>query len=594
VVKPAQARIACAAAAFWAVTICAALPCFGTTPAPDERITQFTADLTLRKDTSMEVREDFLVHSEETYFKQGLVRFLPVNSEARWDKRFGGDGTYDTKIRVTILEVTEDGQSISYDQGSVDAYAQLRIGQFNVPLSRGDHRIVIRYLVEGALRKAGNLELMYWNVLGHNWQLPVDAVDVRVQFPEDLPVALVSHSSYAGARGFTKFRNPELPVTSEITADALTYQAGHFGPAQSLSISFSFPEKYVNRPIGSIFARDAFLFGGPVLVCLYYLIVWLRLGPEPILGSVPVRYEAPAGLSPGAVRYIRTSGCDSRTLAAVIAQLAVRGCIHMEPENGQYKLTRGTNDPAVVKSLAPEEYSLLGMLFEDGPEAVVRPSNSRNLNAYQLAIAGQLRTQFDGKYSTGNYGKVALGYLGAFALAQGMALISSRGNTFPLFFLTFWFFFCASMLGGMALAYMIPAVFRLLRGMGGLREVLPGVFVIAIFGSLFVYLLKMFAKNISPTYSLALGLLVAVNLVWAPALKRLTPEGRQAMRDIEGFRLFLEKVQQDQMQRLNAKGDSPDGATASVPYAIALEVKEAWGDHLSALCFAMMTNEERR
>jgi len=263
----------------------------------------------------------------------------------------------------------------------------------------------------------------------------------------------------------------------------------------------------------------------------------------------------------------------------------------MEAGNGQYKLTRGTNDPAVQKSLAPEESRLLEMLFENGPEAIVRPSNSRNLNAYLLAISGQLRNQFDGKYSTGNYGKVALGYLASFAMAQGMALIASRTGTFTIFFLTFWFFFCASILGGMTLAYMIPAAIRVLRGLGGIREVLPAVFVIAIFGSLFAYLLKMFAMNISPTYSLALGLLVAVNLVWAPALKRLTPEGRQAMRDIEGFRLFLEKVQQDPRQRLNAKWDSPDGATASVPYAIALEVKEAWGDHLSALCFAMQRTE---
>jgi hypothetical protein len=589
--KPAQARIAYVATAFLAAILVGVLPCSGITPAPGERITQFTADLTIRKDTSMEVREDFSVHSEETYFKLGLARFLPVDSEARWDKRFGGDVKDDLGVRVTILEVTEDGLPVTYDQGSGAAYAQLRIGKLNGPLARGDHRIVIRYTVEGALRKSGNLEMLYWNVLGHYWQLPVDAVDVRVQFPAGLPVAQVSHSSYAGARGFTKFRNPEIPVTSETTANLLTYQATHFGPALSLSISLSFPEGYVSRPIGSIFARDAFLFGGPVLICLYYLIVWLKIGPEPSLGSVPVRYEPPAGLSPAAVRYVKTSGCDSRTLAAVIAQLAVRGCIHMEAENGQYKLTRGTTDPAVVKSLAPEEYSLLGRLFEDGPEAIIRPSNSRNLNTYLLAMAGQLRTQFDGKYSTGNYGKVALGYLAAFALAQGMALISSRGNTFPLFFLTFWFFFCASMLGGMTLAYMIPAVSRLLRGLGGIREVLPAVFVIAIFGSLFVYLLKMFAKNISPTYSLALALLVTVNLVWAPALKRLTPEGRQAMRDIEGFRLFLEKAQQDQMQRLNAKWDSPDSTTASVPYAIALEVKEAWGDHLSALCFAMQRTE---
>lgn len=61
------------------------------------------------------------------------------------------------------------------------------------------------------------------------------------------------------------------------------------------------------------------------------------------------------------------------------------------------------------------------------------------------------------------------------------------------------------------------------------------------------------------------------------------------MRDIEGFRLFLEKVEQNQMQRLNTKDETPGAAIEFVPYAIALEVKEVWGDHLTAECFAVPT-----
>jgi len=69
-----------------------ALPCAALTPAPGERIAWFTADLTIRNDTSIDVREEFVVHSEETYFKWGWFRFLPISSDARWDKRFGGGG----------------------------------------------------------------------------------------------------------------------------------------------------------------------------------------------------------------------------------------------------------------------------------------------------------------------------------------------------------------------------------------------------------------------------------------------------------------------------------------------------------------------
>jgi len=50
--------------------------------------------------------------------------------------------------------------------------------------------------------------------------------------------------------------------------------------------------------------------------------------------------------------------------------------------------------------------------------------------------------------------------------------------------------------------------------------------VLAVFGAVFVVLLKMLATSISPTYSLVLAALVVINLVSAPALKRLTPRGR--------------------------------------------------------------------
>jgi len=91
-----------------------------------------------------------------------------------------------------------------------------------------------------------------------------------------------------------------------------------------------------------------------------------------------------------------TSGSDGRTLAAVIAQLAARECIQIELENGQYKLTQLKANSSTEKTLAPEESRLLELLFEDGPETIIHPSNARNLNIYLLGISGQLQKRLDG------------------------------------------------------------------------------------------------------------------------------------------------------------------------------------------------------
>jgi hypothetical protein len=72
-----------------------------------------------------------------------------------------------------------------------------------------------------------------------------------------------------------------------------------------------------------------------------------------------------------------------------------------------------------------------------------------------------------------------------------------------------------------------------------------------------------------------------INLGWGPRLKRKSALGRQVSDQIAGFRQFLEKVDQDKLDRLNPAGSAQEDLDRFLPYAIALEVKEAWGDHLS-------------
>jgi len=133
----------------------------------------------------------------------------------------------------------------------------------------------------------------------------------------------------------------------------------------------SWPKGFVTPPKMGVFARDRWLLAAPVVFFLYYLIVWMKLGPEPALGSVPVRYEPPEGYRLLQRVTVRTTGTDARTLAAVVAQLAARRCMEIELQNGNYKLSQLKQDGSVVSALAPEEARVLEMLFEDGKEIIL-------------------------------------------------------------------------------------------------------------------------------------------------------------------------------------------------------------------------------
>jgi len=72
-----------------------------------------------------------------------------------------------------------------------------------------------------------------------------------------------------------------------------------------------------------------------------------------------------------------------------------------------------------------------------------------------------------------------------------------------------------------------------------------------------------------------------INLAWGPRLKRKSALGRQVADEIAGFRQFLAKVEQDKLKRLGTAEEDPQEMDRMLPYAIALELHENWGDRLA-------------
>ena len=321
-----------------------------------------------------------------------------------------------------------------------------------------------------------------------------------------------------------------------------------------------------------------------------------RIGPEPKRGVVVSRYEPPEGLSPAATRFIATGTTDGRSFAAVIAQLAVRRCLRVEPDNGKYKLSRLMSDRATESSLTPEEKRALAVLFEDGPEIELSPAldqrNQAQNGRYVNAIHEELDKQIGGKYMTRHAGVIALGGLATFVMALPLAVTATGRDPTGALFMTLWILFCGLMLGAMIEMSFVTAWKTTIRSRKGWLSVLPGTAVIVIFGGAIALLLKNLASGVSVSYALMVAALLAVNLGWAPQLKRKTKLGREVLDQIVGFRQFLEKVEQDRMNRLTPDAETPNDLDRLVPYAIALEVREAWGDRLAQTFLASVVVAE--
>jgi len=106
------------------------------------------------------------------------------------------------------------------------------------------------------------------------------------------------------------------------------------------------------------------------------------------------------------------------------------------------------------------------------------------------------------------------------------------------------------------------------------------------FGAVLGFVDTKIAKLSSPAFAYTLVAVVVINVGFAISLKRLTPVGRQRLDQVLGFRQFLSTVELDRLDRMNNPHMTPVLMNDYLACAIALDLKEAWGDHLSSALFS--------
>lgn len=80
-----------------------------------------------------------------------------------------------------------------------------------------------------------------------------------------------------------------------------------------------------------------------------------------------------------------------------------------------------------------------------------------------------------------------------------------------------------------------------------------------------------------------LFIIVLLNLVFYYLFKRPTVLGQKLRDQIEGFKLFLSRSERQRLNKLNPPKKSLDLFERYLPYAIALDVENAWGEQFNEI-----------
>jgi hypothetical protein len=75
---------------------------------------------------------------------------------------------------------------------------------------------------------------------------------------------------------------------------------------------------------------------------------------------------------------------------------------------------------------------------------------------------------------------------------------------------------------------------------------------------------------------------VLLNSIFFVIMRAPTSRGLMVLQQLAGFREFLVRVEQDRLDRVNTPEQRAELMNRFLPYAIAVNVREGWGDKMAS------------
>ena len=317
----------------------------------------------------------------------------------------------------------------------------------------------------------------------------------------------------------------------------------------------------------------AVVWWGPVVLAAFYAVMAWKVSAMRKPGVIVSRYDPPTSLTPAAIRYAWINRTDGKTIAAALANLACKGLIKITRAAGGFEVKR--TSATVSADLPHEEQVLMDLVFAFGDPNIIAPADAKRMDGMVSGLEGAFLKQYEGAFNTGHYNQIAV----AVVLSIVWALVSVRGG--QQMFVALWVTCFTLVMFAVLWARALPAWRDLFQGRIHDGALFTTVFLmplpLLLVGAAYFAISRVLPREVVA----ALLTLAVINVVGGSLLRAPTARGRKLLDEIEGYRQFLLRVEQDRLDRLTDPDDSR--LDAHVPYAIALDIKEAWGDHLCSL-----------
>ena len=391
----------------------------------DERILSFHSDVRVMTDGTIEVTETIKVRAEGHQIRRGIYRDFPVE----YQDKIGN--TYE--IAIDVLAVTRNDRPEAFHTQRMSRHLRTYFGRSDRFIEHGEHTYTFRYRANKMLGFFDEHDELYWNVTGFDWAFPIDKATATVTLAFDVPRGAILVEGYTGPPGskrqdYTR-RMDEAGSVHFSANDSLS-------AANGLTIVVGWPKGFVDEPtrsqrIGWVLSDNRNLLAavvGLVLLFSYYIPIWRKHGKDPEEGVIVTRYQPPAGFSPASLRYIRQMYYDQKVMTAAVVNLAVKGYLRINNNDGTHSLTI-LDAKERRPELAPGEQELLAGIFKDGDDIILENKNHAVLGAALSAHKTSLQDDYKKKYFITN-GGLNIPAIMIVVMSTFIALNSGAGPSF--------------------------------------------------------------------------------------------------------------------------------------------------------------------
>ncbi|MCV6575711.1 MAG: DUF2207 domain-containing protein [Cohaesibacter sp.] len=568
-----------------------------------EDILDYQVDIFVNLDRSIDVVETITVDVKGQQIKRGIFRDLVV--QYTYD-----DGTI-ANLDVSNIEIHRNDQPEPFDTSYVNHYLRMKIGQKDHFLPHGPHTYRIAYRVDDFVDFFEDVDEVFWNAIGTNWQFPISKANVSLTLPEGGNI--LQSVIYTGRDGST---DQEGTITKQ-TKTYINYKANRpLAVGEGMTIAVGWEKGFIAPPTERELQVKALIKQSPLygLILLafgsfaYFYRAWRKVGQDPKAGAVIPRFHPPKDISPALASYIQGVGSfigsNQKAFMASLISLSIKGFLLLDKSQSKLSVKRlEKTHSGELETLPVGEKRLMGSLFYDNlysDEESPKKKKGRNklvfsdlkysqMSAVMSAFTSEIEKKTKETYFNRNYDAAIPAIVVLILASIGFIAATIFVNPHNVGAIM------ACILGVIsgAIIYGCRVLWRSNRTAG----IVVSLAVLA-FAAFLIFLGATEPYGFLGIDGQDLIVLILFTLMTLliplgfELMKAPTKEGQRIIDELNGLKLFMTVAIADKAASIDMPDLTPALYEDLLPYAMALGVEKQWTQNFESLVFSQLPPAE--